>query len=106
MALNENEFGSVITVDMGRDVSTNIGLEVALEPELGDEKIFTQSDGVTVGSVNITEGDETFLANTYLQYTLKDGDLDFVGPWRKRGRVKVDPANEVVGNFVQFQVLP
>ena len=105
MALNENEFGAIINVNMGQDVSTNIGLEMVLEPEIGDEKVFNQSEGVTVGSVNIQDGDQTFLANEYLQYTLKDGDLDFVGTWRKRGRVKLTTTNELVSNFVLFQVL-
>jgi len=106
MASNVNEFGQVLRANMGEDVSTNIGLEFILEPEAGTKLTKTQSDGVVVGTVAVTEGDKSLAANQYLEYTVKDGDLDQSGRWRKKGIAKISTTNEKVGNYERFTVLP
>jgi len=105
MSLNKDEYGIVIFTDMGEDVSTNIGVEMVLEPQIGDILTKVATDGVTVGSSNVEDGDRTLLANTYLQYTLKEGDLTFAGNWRKKGKVEIDSTKELVGNYELFEVL-
>jgi len=105
MAINKDETGVIIFVDMGEDVSTNIGLEIILQPEIGEDKSRLQADGVSVGTVNVTDGDVDLLANQYLQYTTQEDDLDFAGTWRKKGLVKIDTSKTLISNFEQFVVL-
>lgn len=103
MTFNEGEYGSVLRVNLGTDISVGTSLTVYLEPQRGDEKTFTTN--VALGTVNITVDDEGFLANQYLEYTLQDGDLDEPGLWRARGSVIVAGVL-MKSDYVRFTVLP
>lgn len=104
-SLNKNEYGQVVRVNMLEDVSTNTLLKFILEPSVGDKLEKAAADGVVVGTSNVTVDDESYLANEYLEYTIKDGDLTFVGSWRLKGEVDINSTKKVVGDYKIIEVL-
>ena len=103
MNFNNGEYGSIVRVDLGEDISAGTSLTVVLEPAQGDEKSFTSN--VAVGTSNVDVDDQSFLANQYLEYTLQNGDLDYTGQWRARGSAIVS-GELIKSDFVLFTVLP
>jgi len=102
-SFNNGEYGQQILINMGQDLSTATDLMVILEPKVGDIKEF--SVGVTVGLVDILVHTTTYLANEYLQYTTKKGDITKPGQWRKRGTVKLSSIANLVSDYETFTVL-
>ena len=105
MADNVGEFGQTLRAAIGQDVSANIGLTFTIEPQSGNKIERTEANGVTVGTVEVTEGDTVYLANEYLEYVVLDGDLHKDGRWRKKGAAKLSNNQEGVGNYERFTVL-
>ncbi len=103
---NVGEFGQVLCVGMGEDVSVNSGLEFILTPQLGPRLVRSGADGVSVGVVDKTVGDTELPANQYLEYVVKEGDLGEAGLWRKQGAVELSVLERVFGNAEFFTVLP
>ncbi len=101
--LNFNEVGSVIRVNLGYDITGTIPTLI-LQPEIGIDKEFVT--GVTIPVSTIITDLETFTAGEYIEYTTIDGDLDYVGRWRKKAKIKVDNADIQQSDFVKFRVLP
>ncbi len=101
--LNVNEYGDVLRINMGEDVSAATKLNFIFEPRLGDKKEIIA--GVTVGTTDVTEDDETFLANQYLEYTTLDGDLDFEGQWRIKGEATMSATRKVISDYRTISVL-
>ena len=116
-AFNKNEYGQVIRVNLKQDVSTNTGLEVIIQPELGHSKnahrdsdkpqgaVIATNPDVTVGTADITVGDEVYSANEYLEYTIQADDLSKSGTWRAKGAADITPTNKVIGDYKRFTVL-
>jgi hypothetical protein len=103
MTFNYKEFGSILRVNLGVDISAGTELTVILEPLRGEKKEFTTN--VAVGSSNTVVDDQEFLADQFLEYTIQEDDLDFIGQWRARGSAAVS-SELVKGDFVKFTVLP
>ena len=106
MANNQGEFGQTLRAAIGQDVSSNIGLTFTIEPQAGKKLERDQSEGVTLGTVDVTEGDTLYLANEYLEYVVQDGDLHTSGRWRKKAAAKMSQTQETIGNYERFTVLP
>lgn len=116
-AFNKNEYGQVIRANIRQDVSTNTGLEMVIQPEVGRSKnaslvsgkpngaVVVNNPDVTVGATTITVGDETYEANKYVEYTIKADDLSKSGIWRVKGSADITPTNKVVGDYKRFTVL-
>ena len=116
-SFNVFEFGQVIRANLRQDVSTNTGLEMIIQPEVGSSKnavhmdnkprgaVIATNPDVTVGTVDIEVGDETFLANEYLEYTIKADDLSKPGIWRVKGSADISATDRVIGDYVRFTVL-
>jgi hypothetical protein len=115
---NKFEFGQVIRANLRQDVLTNTGLEMIIQPEVGSSKnalrvndnkprgaVIANNPDVTVGTVDVEVGDETFLANEYLEYTIKADDLSKSGIWRVKGSADITSTNKVIGDFARFTVL-
>ena len=115
---NKFEYGQVIRANLRQDVSTNTGLEMIIQPELGSSKnanhnldnkpkgaVIANNPDVTVGTVDVAVGDETYLANEYLEYTIKANDLSKSGIWRVKGSADITPTDRVVGDYSRFSVL-
>lgn len=103
MSLNFNEVGQIIRVDVGRDITTSTPT-LKLLPQSGPAKEITT--GVTMPLVDVTDGEEEFLSGEYIEYTTKDGDLDFVGLWRKKAILEFSSSNIEQTNYESFRVLP
>jgi hypothetical protein len=103
MTLNKGEYGQIVYVPMGEDVSSATSTTIILTPQVG-EAVETTS-GVSVGTSNITVGDETYTANEYLKYTIRDGDLDYAGRWRFNGEAVLSTTKKVIGDKVDVTVL-
>ena len=102
MTFNDGEYGSILRVNLGIDISAGTGLTIELQPSQGDLKSFTTN--IAVGTLNVYVDDQEFLANQYLEYTLQVDDLDYVGQWRARGLAIVS-GELIKGDFVRFTVL-
>lgn len=103
MTFNKDEYGSVLRVDLGTDISAGTDLKVILEPWRGDKQ--EKTTNIVVGTSNTVVDDQTFLANQFLEYTIQEDDLDKEGQWRARGSAIVS-SELVKGDYVKFTVLP
>ncbi len=103
MKLNKNEYGQIIYVDLGEDISSATIITMILEPKIGEK--LEKTAGVSVGTVNVDVNDETYLANQYLQYTIEADDLTYAGLWRKKGKAKLSTTNEVISDYTTFTVM-
>ena len=116
-SFNVFEFGQVIRANLRQDVLANTGLEIIIQPELGSSKnantldhkprgaVVVNNPDVTVGEVDISVGDVVYLANEYLEYTIKPDDLSKSGTWRAKGAADISSTNRVVGDYKRFTVL-
>jgi hypothetical protein len=115
---NKFEYGQVIRANLNQDVSTNTGLEMVIQPELGrsinstrlnDDNprgaVIVNNPDVAVGTVNVAVGDEIYVANEYLEYTIKENDLSKSGIWRVKGLADISATNRVTGDYTRFSVL-
>jgi len=105
MSLNKAEYGVILYVDMGEVVSTATDYTFVLEPYIGDKQEKVVTDGVALGTVNITVDDTLHVANEYLTYTIKDGDLDQSGLWRIRGTATMTATKLIIGDYSHITVL-
>ena len=103
MTFNYKEYGQLIYVNLGTDVSTGTDLKVILQPQRGDKKEFTTN--IAVGASNVIVDDQKFLANEYLMYTIQEDDLDQSGQWRVKGQALVSGVL-IKSDFVRLTVLP
>jgi len=103
--LNKDEYGQVVYAKMGEDVSTATDYSFILEPKRGTKQTKAVADGVALGTTNIYVNDELHEANKYLTYTVKEGDLDVSGIWRKRGEATMSETNVVIGDYDLMSVL-
>jgi len=101
--LNHNEIGSIIRVNLGYDISLSTPTLI-LQPETGKTKEITQ--GVTIPDVQVITDKETFEADEYIEYTTIDGDLDYVGRWKKKAKLEFSTSGIQQNNFEKFRVLP
>lgn len=105
MTLNKDEYGDTLYAKLSEDVSTATDYGIILEPKFGDKKIKTVSDGVSLGTTNITVNDEDYLANEYVQYVTKDGDIDQSCLWRIKGTAQMSSTRKVIGDYQHFSVI-
>jgi hypothetical protein len=79
--VNKGEYGKVIFVNTGVDLTGAINFKLKLKGECKDLSLVA-SDGVAIGTVNqVISPEETFLANYYFYYTTKPGDISVGGRW-------------------------
>lgn len=100
--LNLNEIGSIIRVNLGQDI-TAATPTLILQPELGSAKEITA--GVTIPLVTVETDLETFEAGEYIEYKTIDGDLDYVGRWRKKAKLNFSASDIRQNDFELFRVL-
>lgn len=100
--LNLNEIGQPIRINLGEDISLSTPTLILL-PEVGNVKNIT--DGVTIPNTNVTVGDETLLANEYIEYFTKEKDLDYVGRWKFKAKLDFSTTDIRQTDFQKFRVL-
>ena len=101
MNLNNGEYGQTLRVNLGEDVSTATEYSFILEPQYGEK---LEKTGI-LGTVNITEGDEDWLANEYIEYVTIVGDINKSGQWRKKGIATMSATETVNSDYDFFTVL-
>lgn len=105
MTLNKDEYGDVLYVKLPADVSAATDYSFILEPYVGSKQTKAVSDGVVLGTTNITVDDESYIANKYISYTTKDGDLDQSGLWRIKGIATMSATKKIIGDYSHISVL-
>ena len=100
--LNKNEIGQPIRINLGEDISLSTPTLI-LQPEVGNAKEITT--GVTVPAVPVTVGDETLLANEYIEYFTLEGDLDYIGRWRFKAKLDFSSTDIRQTDYQKFRVL-
>jgi hypothetical protein len=100
--LNLNEIGSTIRVNLGYDITASTPTLI-LQPEIGITKEITT--GVTIPNVQVVTDLETFEAGEYIEYNTIDGDLDYVGRWRKKAKLNFSSSDIQQNDFQKFRVL-
>ena len=100
--LNLNEIGSIIRVNLNKDITLSTPTLI-LQPEVGETKEITS--GVTIPNVTVITDLETFTAGEYIEYTTIDGDLDYVGRWRKKAKLTFSSSDIEQNDFEKFRVL-
>jgi hypothetical protein len=103
MTFNKGEYGSILRVNLGEDISAGTDYTVIIEPQRGEKKTFTTN--IALGTSNTDVDDQEFLANQFLEYTLQEDDLDQSSQWRARGSAIVS-GELIKGDYVLFTVLP
>lgn len=103
MNFNFNEVGQVIRINVGKDISAATPVLI-LQPEVGQTKEIT--NGVTIPTIQVEVNGVIFYPDEYIEYFTKDGDLDYVGKWRKRVRLEFSASNIEKTDFTKFRVLP
>jgi len=115
--MNQYEYGQVLYANLGQDVSSATAYQFVLQPKSGiptnknstgtqplNSIVRTGSD-VTLGTSNVTVGDQKYLAHQYLQYTIKENDLSIAGIWRIKGIATVSATKEIVGDYQNVTVM-
>lgn len=102
MNLNFNEIGSTIRVNLGYGI-TAATPTLILQPEIGETKSIT--DGVTIPAITVETDLETFTGGQYIEYKTIDGDLDYVGRWRKKAKLEFSSSDIQQNDFEKFRVL-
>lgn len=101
--LNYKEVGQPIRINLGEDISLATPTLI-LQPEQGETKEITTD--VTIPSSSVTVGDETLLANEYVEYFTKVDDLDFVGRWKFKTKLNFSATDIRQTDYQKFRVLP
>jgi hypothetical protein len=100
--MNYNEIGQPIRINLGEDISLSTPTLILL-PEIGVIKNITS--GVTVPDSDVTVGDETLLANEYIEYYTQDGDLDYIGRWKFKAKLDFSSTDIRQTDYQKFRVL-
>lgn len=101
MNLNKDEYGQTIRVNIGQDITLATDLKVIIEPQRGAK---LEKTG-TLGMTQVTEDDEIYLANEYIEYITQIGDLSYAGQWRAKGTAVISATENAVGDYKRFTVL-
>ena len=102
--LNKGEYGQKVYVNMGEDVSSSSSISMILQPNSGERLVRDSANGVAIGATNIESDDQNLIANEYLEYTILEGDLKYVGTWRLKGECVLTSTNKVISDYSYFEV--
>lgn len=84
--INRDSYGQALYFDLGVDISSATALTLKLQPEVGSDVDVTP----ILGASDVWVGDQQFLANQYVYYTITDGMFDaYTGRWRGKATATV-----------------
>ena len=99
---NKDAYGQKIRVNFGQDISSASAFTMTIEPRVGEEQNLTP----TLGTSDVNVGDERYLQNQYVEYTITDGQFDdYEGIWRKKATALVG-TEMIAVEYDQFRVMP
>lgn len=103
-----NETGVTFRVKTSFDMSSNTELEIVFINPAGTQTVKSSADGVTLGTVAVTDTDLGALtANEYLEYETESGLFTTAGNWRAYARytnTAASPTDYYIGDTAQFPV--
>ncbi len=102
MTLQAGEYGKVLILDAGMDLTGQTGIELEFQYPDGSSK--TISSGLVVGTTDLVVDGETYLANTYVTYTLVNGDIYMPGLHRRKLSVRFGGSKRLVSMTDDFDV--
>ena len=79
--MNKGEFGNNFFGNVGFDISAATNIKLMFKAECFTD-IKTAADGVVVPNIDAVSADKTYLANQYVKYQFKAGDVAVGGIWR------------------------
>lgn len=103
--MNVGEYGQVFRFNAFQDISSGTPT-LKLRPKYGTTITVTTADGVTIPDSAINVNGQTFNANEYIEYTVKEGDLTYAGRWEAKLEVLYSPTDRSVTDWKRFTVLP
>lgn len=104
--MNFGEYGYVIRISVGEDISsaTNSLIFRSPEPHVV-EKVRDSSDGLVVGNTTQVIDGVTYTANQYIEYTVQDGDIEFPGnDWRVRVSAEFSPTLRKLTDWLTISI--
>ena len=102
--MNVGEYGQFFRFNVGQDISATTPTLI-LQPRVGDAIERTIPD-VTIPTSAIVVNGQTFNANEYAEYVVKEGDLKVSGRWRAKLKAKFSATKELVTDYQRFTVMP
>lgn len=85
--LTKHEYGKIIYVNVGADISTATEAELLFTKPDGTTLSKLLANGVSIPTDPVTADCEIYAANEYLSYTFINGDIDQDGDWNVRSRI-------------------
>ena len=103
--MNVGEYGNIFRFNVNSDISAATPTLI-LEPRFGTALKLTTIDGVTIPTSDIAVNGQTFLANQYVEYIIKEDDLNYAGRWRAKLKAKFSDTKELITDYQRFTVMP
>lgn len=107
--MNVNEWGNYIRINAREDISANTNVMTLKSPQpVVKTQTFTSANGLSVGTVDLDVGGETFKANEYVEYQIQQGDIFLSGDWTARlySTTPGDAENKISDEPLIFTVDP
>lgn len=83
---NNVEYGGYLRLMFNQDISANTNqITLISPPPKGNKTTLKASDGLVVGGSTFSEDGINFVANQYVEYQYKKGELTEVGKWKLCG---------------------
>ena len=80
ISFNIDSYGGKLRVNFGQDISAGTAFTMTIQPEKGESQELTP----TLGTSDTDVGDETYLENEFVEFTITDGLFTTAGQWRKK----------------------
>lgn len=96
---NKDASGQKLRVNFNQDISSGSIFKMYMEPQINGE--VREISPAVLGTSDVMVGDEKFLANQYLEYTIQADDFeDYTGIWRVKGT-----ADGVIADFRDYHAV-
>jgi len=100
---NTDSIGEILRVNFYRDISDGTKFEIKFEPQFIGTRFPDDTPRkvvATLGTVEVVVDDMKFLANQYVEYTIKEDDFKDTGRWQAKGIATLP--SETVATSNQF----
>lgn len=107
--MNKTEYGNYIRVNVSEDISSAVNVLTLTSPKACYKVLtITEADGLAVGVVNVLVDTVTFQAGEYVEYKIKDGDIDTAGEWTARlaSTNAIAGTHKITDEILTFEIDP
>jgi len=105
---NKDSFGEILKVNFYRDISSGTKFEMIIQAQFEGAELFEERPrtvAATLGTVDVVVDDMKFIANQYVEYTIKEDDFKDIGRWRTKG-IATLPSETIATSYQFFRVEP